>query len=86
VQENSLRLSFRSGLYSNMRQRKSELESFVNEMTDLLIHIREHANLRGKVLQLDRQCQLCRVYFADKLSLSSGVAVCHSLFKAQQDG
>ena len=82
MQEDSL-LSFRSGRYSNMKQRKSELESFVNEMTDLLIHIREHANLRGEVLQLDRQCQLCRVYFADKLSVSSKIAVCHSRSRAQ---
>jgi hypothetical protein len=58
-----------------MSQQKTDLASFMKEMSVLLTHIREHANLRGEILDLDRTCQLCRVYFADKLSLDSKIAV-----------
>jgi hypothetical protein len=51
-----------------MSENHDSLTSFVGEMEILLRHIREHANLRGEVYQLDLACQLCKVYFEDKLS------------------
>ena len=56
-----------------MSKNYDDLRSFVNEMEILLRHIREHANLRGEIYRLDSACQLCKVYFADKLSMISAV-------------
>lgn len=57
-----------------MTLKNDDLRSFVDEMTILLTHIREHANLRGEICGLDSKCQLCKVYFADKLVNIAAVA------------
>ncbi|HEV8387921.1 MAG TPA: hypothetical protein VGQ03_09895 [Nitrososphaera sp.] len=57
-----------------MSEKKDNLASFVSEMEILLRHIREHANLRGEIYRLDSACQLCKVYFADKLTIVSAMA------------
>ena len=51
-----------------------DLTTFVREMGVLLRHIREHANLRGEIFKLDPECQLCKVHFADKLTIESAIA------------
>jgi hypothetical protein len=57
-----------------MNEKNDNLMSFVSEMEILLRHIREHANLRGEIYRLDSACQLCKVYFADKLAIVSAMA------------
>lgn len=52
----------------------ANLQSFLNEMGILLLHLTSHANLRGEVRQLDPTCQVCKVHFAEKLGLAAATA------------
>ena len=46
-----------------------KLDALANKFESLLVHLSEHADMKGRQIKLSTDCVFCKEYFADELNL-----------------